>query len=311
MDAKDAVIEKVYTDPEGFGSVADTLKAARKLDPSITREDVKEWIAANYEKKDNLARENSWIPPGPHYEYQIDLFFMADLKGEEQKRYAGAMCAIDSFTKFVAVEPMKTKMEHAFLSALVDCFKTLGGSPKSIYADDEGAWHGKTAEKLLKTAAIQLINTRSHAGIVERVIRTLKSMMYRRLERNPELVWHGELLRSVVDTYNRKRVHSTVEMTPEEAGKPGNEKEVRANIMRHGSWTRDYPEVKVGDVVRVYRKKKPMDKQQVSMWLPAHYTVTGIEVVNGQNFYTTTWNDKRPLLRHDILKIPPKRGANK
>jgi hypothetical protein len=44
MQTKDDIIEKVYTDPAGFGSIQNTFNDAYKLDKSITLEDVKLWI---------------------------------------------------------------------------------------------------------------------------------------------------------------------------------------------------------------------------------------------------------------------------
>lgn len=41
---KDQTIERIYTDPAGFGSLKETLKEANKIDPTITIKDIKEWI---------------------------------------------------------------------------------------------------------------------------------------------------------------------------------------------------------------------------------------------------------------------------
>ena len=103
------IMEKIYTDPAGFGSVADTLKAVRKIDRSITIQEVKDWIEQNTQRKTSLTGYNSYIPPRPHHEYQVDLLFMSDLKGEGPQRSKAGMCAIDSFTKFLAVVPLPSK----------------------------------------------------------------------------------------------------------------------------------------------------------------------------------------------------------
>ena len=50
---KDKIISQVYNDPLGFGSNHSTLKDARKLDTSITLEDIKKW------KQDNIERKNT------------------------------------------------------------------------------------------------------------------------------------------------------------------------------------------------------------------------------------------------------------
>ena len=43
---KTSIIEKVYFDPAGFGSISETLKDAKKYDKTITYEDVKKWKAS-------------------------------------------------------------------------------------------------------------------------------------------------------------------------------------------------------------------------------------------------------------------------
>ena len=111
---KDSIIEKIYTDPAGFASIAQTLKEVNKIDPSITKEDVKHWIDKNTHRRNNLSGYNSYIPPGPNYEYQIDLFQMSDLKGEDQDKFKHAMLCIDAFTKFLSVVPIKSKSEGDF-----------------------------------------------------------------------------------------------------------------------------------------------------------------------------------------------------
>ena len=41
---KDDIINKIYFDRSGFGSVATTYQDAKKKEPSITLNDVKEWF---------------------------------------------------------------------------------------------------------------------------------------------------------------------------------------------------------------------------------------------------------------------------
>ena len=44
---KNEIISKVYHDPAGFGSNAATLEDAKKFDPSIALQDIKEWKSKN------------------------------------------------------------------------------------------------------------------------------------------------------------------------------------------------------------------------------------------------------------------------
>ena len=53
-DKKNTTIAQVYG--EFFGSVADTLRDARKKDPTIKLQDVKDWFANNFVRTTNLPR---------------------------------------------------------------------------------------------------------------------------------------------------------------------------------------------------------------------------------------------------------------
>ena len=81
---KEEIISKIYNDPAGFGSIKETLKDARKKNPSITYADVKNWIDKTVQKKTQLKGYNSFIAHESQEEYQIDLFFIN--KKDFQKR---------------------------------------------------------------------------------------------------------------------------------------------------------------------------------------------------------------------------------
>ena len=76
MEAKDAIIKKVYYDSGALGSIKRTLQEARELDPSIKEKDVKSWKDRNIQRKINLRGFNSFIASSPKEEYQMDLFEM-------------------------------------------------------------------------------------------------------------------------------------------------------------------------------------------------------------------------------------------
>ena len=82
MDDKIKIIEKIYYDPAGYGSVNETLKDAKKYDKSITYEDVKKWKASQtFGQKAKPRGMNSFIADAPREEYQMDLLFFADEPG--------------------------------------------------------------------------------------------------------------------------------------------------------------------------------------------------------------------------------------
>jgi len=58
---KDSIIEKVYFDPAGFGSINETLKDAKQIDSTITYDDVKKWKETNFETQRQLKGYNSFV----------------------------------------------------------------------------------------------------------------------------------------------------------------------------------------------------------------------------------------------------------
>ena len=108
----DKVIDKIYHDPAGHGSMRTTYEDAKKKDQSITYGDIQAWFKKNIERKTQLKGYNSFIANEPKQEYQMDLFFMNYLKDPE---FNIGMLMIDIFTKFVSIIPMQSNTPLLFL----------------------------------------------------------------------------------------------------------------------------------------------------------------------------------------------------
>ena len=299
---KDKIIAKVYYDLAGYGSVAATLEDAKKYNSNITYDDVKRWKERNTERKTNLRGFNSFIVNKPFVEFQMDLAFFFDLNKEtNDKTYLGILLMIDIFTKYVAVVLIKTNTIPDVLEAVKDCLKKMGGKPEMIYSDNEGAWStGTLIDKYFQAEKIQHIITRSHAPVAERTIRTIKSMVYQRVEKTKEK-WYN-VIGPVVLIYNNRMVHSSVKMTPNEARKPANEVNVRLNLQLNRTKLRKYPNVSVGDNVKLYRKKDKLDKERKSLWSSNSYKVENIIHVGHEAMFKLE-SIAKPVLRHEILLV--------
>ena len=109
------IVEKVCNDPLGFGSIKNTLRDARKIDSTITLNDIKQWKENNIEHKTQLKGYNSFVAKKPFEEFQIDLFFMPD----DSQKYNVAMLMVDIFTTYTEATPLKDKTEGSLLSGLM------------------------------------------------------------------------------------------------------------------------------------------------------------------------------------------------
>jgi hypothetical protein len=64
--------------------------------------------------------------------------------------------------------------------------------------------------------------------LAERAIRTIKEMIYKRLEKHPDEHWYdAKILAHALVTYNFKMVHSSTNFTPDQARQPKNELNVK------------------------------------------------------------------------------------
>ena len=113
MTDKEKVISNVYN--EFYGSINNTLKDAQKIDPSIKYQDVKQWFDKSFTRKTNLKGFNSFIANYPFQEFQMDLFFINDLENQE---FTTGLLAIDIFTKFITVVPLKSKLADDVLTGI-------------------------------------------------------------------------------------------------------------------------------------------------------------------------------------------------
>ena len=280
----------------GLAVLKKTYEDAREKESTITLQNVRDWFAKNVERKKQLKGYNSFINDGAYEEFQVDLAFF---KVKEELDIGLVM--IDIFSKYATVIPIRSKETPDVLAGMMEGFQKMGGNPKSIYSDNEGALGSNLFVEFCEQHKIKLITTRTHAWVAERFIRTLKSAINKIIENNDKS-WK-DVLFEVLLSYNNKDVHtSTGAFTPSDAKLDKNRLQVKLNLELHRVSKRKYPTVDVDDEVKLYKKKSKFDKENTSVWLPKVHKVALITESMGQKFYHITGHAK-PFLRHEILKI--------
>ena len=120
----------------------------------------------------------------------------------------------------------------------------MSSKPKVIYADQEPSWAWRYVQRFIQEDDLLLIMTLSHAGVVERAIRTIKDMLYKRLEHDPNRPWYGELLQQVIFVYNYGREHRRVHMIPNQVTKTQIEDRARHNLNKNAVYNRNILKLK-------------------------------------------------------------------
>ena len=96
--------------------------------------------------------------------------------------------------------------------------------------------------------------------------------------------------------------HSATGFTPKEARRPSNQFKVKLNLTMKGKKNRVYLDLDVGDEVKIFRKRKPNEKERVSNWSQNIYTIEKLENKLGQDYCTVEGID-RQYLRFELLNL--------
>ena len=302
--ARRRIIEEVYLNPRtGFGSIADTLKAAKERNPFVTRDEVKRYFESLADRQDRPQRgSNSFVPQEPMHEVQVDLAFMQAFGA---KPYPYMLVAIDSFSKKVAALPLKDRLATTTTSAMRIIIDRLG-IPAQVYSDD-GAEFKKEFKQLLDDWSIEKQVARGHAFFVERVIRTIKEAMLRRLAQGVGRrgQWHL-LLPDIIEQINN-RVHTATGATPNEVYSNPDKANKAWESMRDRAKDTAEPRdlIQVGDRVKI--RLKPQESRasyrvNELKWTEKVSRVLSVQHTNlGQRYRLDDWPE--PLVSRDIRKV--------
>ena len=213
------------------------------------------------------------------------------------------MVCIDVLSKYAVVVPVKRKVTKNIIDGTKEALRKMGEKPEIIYSDDEKAIASAEFKKYVEGEGIELYRTRGHPAFAERFIRTFKDMLFKRIEADEKqgkrnMQWTDYIL-EVMLTYNNKMVHSAIGMTPNEARKEKNELKAKMNVSSQARKDKLYPEIKVGDKVKIVRKKAITEKERTSNLLRGEYTVEEITKSLGQTYFKMT-DYKRKLMRREI-----------
>ena len=162
---ENAIGKSYYDEEDGFGSMAKTLKDAKKYNNEVTLEDVKNWFAKHIGTKRQLRGYNSFVAQKSYQYYQTDIFFFEDLSKETETKQPYGLLMVDSFSKYCQVVPIKTKQVDDVLEGIKELFKLMQAKPDFIYSDEEGAFVSNKVQAYFKEDVIKHIITRSHAPL--------------------------------------------------------------------------------------------------------------------------------------------------
>ena len=245
----------------------------KKLSSSILADELHKPIIRKFNKKKVYSRfkDNIW---------GVDLADMQSLS-RKNKGIKYLLCAIDLFSKYASIIPLKDKKGISVVNAFNKIIKQSNRKPNKIWVDQGGQFYNDVFEKWLSDNNIIMYSTYNEGKsvVAERFIRTLKNKLYKYMTAIGKKVYY-DVLDDVVNKYNNTK-HSTIKMKPIDVG----DNNKRVYIDEHNEKDSRF---KVGDRVRISKFKNIIAKGYAPNWSSEIFIV---DKVNDKIPYTYNLKD--------------------
>ena len=191
------------------------------------------------------------------------------------------LCAIDLFSKYAFVIPLKDEKGISIVNAFNKIIKQCNRKPNKIRVDQEGEFYNNVFEKWLSDNDINMYSAYNEGKsvVAERFIRTLKNKLYKHMTATGKNLYY-DVLDDVVNKYNNAK-HSTIKIKPIDIGE--NNKSVYIDEQNEKN-----SRFKVGDRVRISKFKNIFAKGYTPNWSKEIFIV---DKVNDTVPYTYNFKD--------------------
>ena len=210
----------------------------------------------------------------------VDLADMQSLS-RKNKSIKYLLCAIDLYSKYAFVIPLKDKKGISIANAFNKIRKQSNRKPNKISVDQGGEFCNHVFKKWLSDNDIIMYSTYNEGKsvVAERFIRTLKNKLYKHMTATGKNVYY-DVLDDVVNKYNNTK-HSIINIKPIDVG----DNNKRVYIDEHNE--RD-SRFKVGDRVKISKFKNIFAKGYTPNWSKELFIV---DKINDKVPYTYNLKD--------------------
>ena len=265
-------LKTLYEDPKfsaAFSGQERFYKALQQGNRSVSKKTVKNKLKAvdSYTlhkppRKPSLYRRI--YTKGINYLYQCDLVDLSSLQ-RDNSGYKWIITIIDTFSKKAWAFKLKNKTARSVVEVMTPFFRS--NKPQKMQFDQGSEFYNSSFLQLLKKHKIKhySVHSEQKGAIVERFNRTLKTRMFKYFTSRGSHRW-VDILQHLIDGYNSTK-HRSTKFVPNDVS-PANEHIVRRNLFPSIIKLKKHSTAvfKVGDTVRVTRKKGVFEKGYEMSW---------------------------------------------
>ena len=145
----------------------------------------------------------------------VDLADMQSLSNKN-KGIKYLLCAIDLFSKYAFVVPLKDKKGISIVNTFNKIIKQSNKKPNKIWVDQGSEFYNRVFKKWLSDNDIIMYSTFDEVKsvVAERFIRTLKNKLYKHMMATGKNVYY-DVLDDIANEYNNTK-HNTIKMKPKD-----------------------------------------------------------------------------------------------
>ncbi|KAL3079413.1 hypothetical protein niasHS_013059 [Heterodera schachtii] len=338
MDLKKLrLLDFLYKDlssPVAFTSAEPLLREARKSQPKINRTDVQNYLATQrtytlHRQAKRRYRRLPTLAPGLHTEWQADLASF-DRLGKQNRVYKYLLVCIDTLSRQVFVQPVKTKTSTNMIRAFGRIFKRSKYIPWKVLTDQGKEFTARAVQQFFRTNDVEhfcmLTSPQFHAGMAERANRSIKERLYRYFTERNTYKWI-DVVQDIVRAINHSP-NSTIGMCPADVNFK-NAEALRQKLHNAAeNVVRRQPRYRVGDRVLIEKYKHVFQKGYLPRFTNELFTVAEVhterspvvyrlrddknEIISGwfyANDLCKTLEDKQQKM-YEIEKILKKKRQN-
>ena len=286
--------EQIYFDPSQPGAFAGPAKLRQVLkmnDFNVALGDIKKWL--QNQDSYSLLRSVRYrfsrqriVTVGIDDLWDADLADVANIS-QHNTDFKYWLVVIDVFSRHLWVVPIKSKHHTHMTLGFRTLFEQTERRPKHLRTDKGTEFTNRSVKKLLKDENIHAYTTKNEtkANYAERVIRTLKGLMYRYFL-HKQTYTYTDVLQQLVDNYNQRPHRGIGGLSPSQVTRQNEAKLWKmmyvdtAKLKRKRSFA-----FEVDDHVRISHLKYPFQRDYQQKWTEEIFQITQRVRKYGHNLY--------------------------
>ncbi|KAL3084237.1 hypothetical protein niasHS_009725 [Heterodera schachtii] len=276
---KEQLLDQLYKDVNSsvsFTSVESLLRDAKKVNNQMRRKDVVDYLATQrtytiHRQANRRYKQLPTLASGLHTEWQADLSVF-DKFSRENHGYKYLLVCIDTLSRQLFVEPVKSKKSADMIAAFERLFKGSKYIPWTLLTDQGLEFKAKEVQEYFKRMA-------------ERANRTIKERLYRYFTERGTQKW-VDVIQQIVHGINHS-YNSSIKMRPVDVNFENTEK-LRKKLKQNAiggtaeaaaaaeKRKQPPPRFQVGDRVRIEKYKHVFQKGYTGRFTNEVFTVAEV-----------------------------------